>query len=235
MTTAEWFFDMKSQHYFGGGPTRERQRDPLIAYQKVRGGLVTNAYPKAPPSWPVAVVVPREIGADVYAEPTEVHQAQIEEVLPPLHAFKAVPETVELFVHSYNGTGLDWLSLWLMRALVDTQSASDLLSEAVEGALIATFQHLRSRGQDKIVIQQVDEIVLKGAIKRRLPRVALELRESLASSLLAQIKESLSYGRTLLIDGASVSVDRGCLVAQVFKAHHDRTTDETGKQELLAA
>jgi hypothetical protein len=233
MTTADCLFDTNVIER--PSSRREDGRDGVFSYLLARGSLEIVDYPKAPRAGLIPSVIPKLPRAKAPPSPVKGNQAQIEETLPPLHAFKPATQTLEAFVREYNGKGLDWLSLWLMRGLMDTQAASDLMSEAVEGGLIATFQHIRRPGQDKIILRQVDEIVLKGAIKRRLPRIALEHKEKLASSLLAQVKQSLSYGRRLLVDRASVSLDEGCLVAEVSRPQQDRAMGEVGPRAQLVA
>ncbi len=227
-----FFGDTPSPRQWGGSRMYRRAREGHRILDIELGELVAVDYPRAPAAPVVLVSTPKPSAPAFAVDRTEI-QAQLEAMLPPLQMFTPAAETVQDFVRAANGKGLNRLSLWLMQALYDADDASDLMAEAVEGGLIATFSYLRRNGQTQVTMLQTDELVLRQAVARRIPRLAVDDKDALSTRLVSQLKSELAFGRPLLVDGATISVVDGKLIAQINKS--EPAADPAVQAEPLAA
>jgi len=110
--------------------------------------------------------------------------------------------------------------LWLTRQLLDTNQASELLCEAVQGAVMATFQAHCTPGVEPAVLTGTALSALKAAIVKRIPKIPANLKETIATELLRQTLEWLELGNELILDDAAVHMAGNgrdtplCLVAR---------------------
>lgn len=233
-----------SRSFRGWGGERSSRPTASKRYSVDHGKLIPHGYPKEPIA--PAPIAPREpfdefsmrLRARVIAvewlafvESAELHTAQ---TAKSLELFKPSDDTVSEFLHAANGSGLNRVSMWLMNALYDSQDAQDLMAEAVEGGLLATFRFLRQGDQDRIAMQAVDETVLRQAIGRRIPRVHGQARETLANRLFDELKQTLGTGHSLMIDGATVFLQNGKLTAQINREDKEPAPVEDERDRLAA-
>ena len=107
--------------------------------------------------------------------------------------FIASEVSVRTFQRARDGGWL-WrvLARLVGRPLTDTPEAHQLLQEAVEGALLACFQHVRRPTVQPIALDVDQERgSLQAAISRRLSGTADSARQALAGQLFAELFELL--------------------------------------------
>lgn len=223
----------------GGSTSQYRRRAYAAVGLRFRSEL--KSYPKSPsnrnvrseiPPTELLLQTPKEPVLEVDAPRLEPSQATAEAALPVIHFFEPSASSIESFVKAYNGKGFDHFALRLLGGLLSKADAKEILSRAVEGALIATFQYAMVGEEQRVTLRANHMQVLKQALKRRVPKLPAHQQEQLSENLLCQLKDELAMGRKLAIDGAIVSTERGALVADI---HVNDMQDEADAQYALAA
>lgn len=123
-----------------------------------------------------------------------------------IHFFIPSTKIVESFTILYNGNWFNNFILRLCGMNLDSHASAYLLSEAVEGGLISTFQQLRDNHQMHIVL--TNTVILHREIMKRLPKIELEQKDDIAVMLIKELIDSLSSGVKLCIDDAIVGLDK---------------------------
>ena len=130
--------------------------------------------------------------------------------------FTPSPNLTTAFRKAYNGTGLSWITLWLNKHLLDQNTASALLTEAVEGALMATLQTIRQPGQNRVNLSPKDMPALKEAIIQRIPKASEGMKVAIAHELVYQLLNRLGEGQVIPLDDANVFMSEGFVYADVI-------------------
>lgn len=157
----------------------------------------------------------------------------VKQRLPPLTEFPVPAALAKEFSAAHNGSGINRIATWLMKANIDTETARKLIAAALEDALIATFVHVRQAAETKVTLPQDREGILVNAIMKRLPRIDSEHRSSIAGALLTELKRNLAPGRILLVDGGYVSCEAGDLRATIERKETPGRTGSPSKHDEM--
>lgn len=137
--------------------------------------------------------------------------------LRALHVFHASQKTAKRFVREYNGFGWTWLVRWIGKMQYTHEEALNLLSDAVEDALIHAFLQIK-KPKGFPVARITDEAMLLCAIAMRIPVVKQSVKNEIAEKLLEELKTALRSVDLLLIDGGGVSCEKnGTLFVSRFE------------------
>lgn len=128
--------------------------------------------------------------------------------------FQPSSESIQRFRRLANGTGLTWLLHWLGKTLYNEAGAKAILAEAVEGGLLATFQHFKVGSQASWALNAggAEEVYLNYLIGLRIPRVDEEEKEALCCRLRVELTQWLQRS-PLVVESAMVYLDKMRIVS----------------------